>query len=201
MVRFAFLTAWRMHSEVLPLEWRQIDFGTGEIRIAQGVTKGAEDRCFPMTVALRRLLEDRKAAADALRKAGHLVPWVFWRTARNGRPAKIGVFNYDAWDRACIAAGRPGAIPHDLRRPGVRSFVRAGLSQNVTMKLSGHATPSIFARYDIIDEGDLRSAARALDATRRDIRSPTERARHTVGAAVLPPPDRGNMPQFSPRKR
>lgn len=29
---FAYITGWRIDSEVLPLEWRQVDFGAGEVR-------------------------------------------------------------------------------------------------------------------------------------------------------------------------
>lgn len=33
------------------------------------------------------------------------------------------------------------------------------------MKLSGHKTPSVFARYDITSPADLQEAARRLDAS------------------------------------
>ena len=33
VVEFAYITGWRIASEVLPLEWRQIDFQSGEIRL------------------------------------------------------------------------------------------------------------------------------------------------------------------------
>ena len=33
IVRFAYITGWRVQSEVLPLEWRQVDRQVGEVRL------------------------------------------------------------------------------------------------------------------------------------------------------------------------
>ena len=168
VIEFAATTGWRITSEVLPLEWRRVDFQAGEVRLDPGMTKNGKGRTFPMTADLRALLETQQAAHAALKKAGHLTPYVFWRMVAKGRggekkPRAITAFS-GAWKAACRTAGCPGRIPHDLRRTAVRSFVRAGLSEHVAMKLSGHLTPSVFRRYDIVSDRDLRDAMRTLDA-------------------------------------
>lgn len=68
-----------------------------------------------------------------------------------------------AWKAAYRAAGCPGRIPHDLRRTAIQNMVRRGIPERVAMKLTGHKTASVFARYDITSSGDLLEAAKRLD--------------------------------------
>jgi integrase len=157
VVRFAYLTGWRIASEVLPLQWRHIDFAGGEIRLDAGTTKNDEGRVFPITTELSALLEGQRVATAALAKRGVLCPHVF---QRNGRPIKSLI---KAWRDACRRAGCPGRIQHDLRRTAVRNFVRAGVPERVAMKLTGHKTRSVFDRYNIVSESDLRAALTLLD--------------------------------------
>lgn len=177
VIQFAYVTGWRIDSEILPLEWRQINFDerlspsqalAGTIRLDAGTTKNRDGRVFPFTKELRDVLEARYAEHERLKKAGQVEPWVFFRMVAKGRGGKLGPkpirrFN-KAWKRACAAAGAPGRIPHDLRRTAVRNLVRAGISERVAMRLTGHKTRSVFERYNIVSDGDLGTAAARIDA-------------------------------------
>lgn len=157
VVTFAYRTGWRTKSEILPLEWRQVDFAAGEIRLDAGTTKNGEGRVFPMTAELRALLEGLHAEHEARKKAGRILPWVFVRAGK-----RIADFR-KAFETACRKAGCPGRVLHDLRRTAVRDFVRAGIPERVAMMMTGHKTRSVFERYNITSSNDLLDAARRLD--------------------------------------
>jgi integrase len=161
--RFAYVTGWRKE-EILSLQWRQVDFGAGEVRLDAGTTKNEEGRVFPFTAELRELLEAQRAKADALKKDKAIItPWVFFveeKGRRKGR--RIAGFKRN-WKSACTAAGVPARIFHDFRRTAVRNLVRAGVPERVAMQMTGHKTRSVFERYNIVSPGDLSDAARKLD--------------------------------------
>lgn len=166
VITFAYITGWRIASEVLPLQWRHVDFAGGEVRLDAGTTKNGEGRVFPLTDDLRALLESQHAQHQRAKQAGDICPYVFTRQVATGRggtkhPRRILSIN-KAWDSACRSAGCPGRIPHDLRRTAVRNMVRRGVPERVAMKLTGHKTRSVFERYNIVSDGDLRTAAQQL---------------------------------------
>jgi integrase len=159
--RFAYITGWRK-MEVLTLQWRNVDFEAGIVRLEAGTTKNREARTFPFTDELRAVLEEQRARADALKNRSIITPWVFFylKGVRSGRP--FGHYKR-AWATACEKAGIPGRLVHDFRRTAVRNLVRAGVPERVAMTMTGHKTRSVFERYNIVSEGDLFEAAQKLD--------------------------------------
>jgi integrase len=164
IVDFAFITGWRTPSEILPLEWRQVDLKVGEVRLDVGTTKNGEGRVFPLTTDLRRLLTDQQRIAKRLKKGGVIARFVFCYTVgeKAGQAITESGFN-KAWRKARVAAGCPGRIPHDFRRTAVRNLVRAGVPERVAMQMTGHKTRAVFERYNITSPNDLREAAQRLD--------------------------------------
>ena len=67
-----------------------------------------------------------------------------------------------AWRSACKKGNLDGLIVHDLRRCAARNLSRAGFREPVAMKITGHKTNSMYRRYRIVDENELREAQEKL---------------------------------------
>ena len=168
VVEFGYHTGWRIASEVLPLTWDRVDLKAGSVRLTVGTTKNKDARVVYMTAAMRRILEGRLVEHERLKQAGTIEPLVFFRMVAERRggekkPKAVGNFKR-SWLLACRAAGCPGKLLHDLRRTAVRNLDRDGVSRTVAMKIVGHRTESMYSRYNITSDEDLRAAARTLDA-------------------------------------
>ena len=124
------------------------------------MSKNGEARTAFLGPETVRMLAEQRARVSALeRELGRIIPDVFPHLDKGPlRSQRIGEFR-KAWYRAGKRAGHPGILLHDLRRSGVRSLIRSGVPERVAMTISGHKTRSVFDRYNITSEADLREAA------------------------------------------
>lgn len=152
IVTLAYYAGWRINSEILPLEWRQVDQQACVLRLEPGTTKNREGRVFLYgeLVEVKAAIEGLWARREALERDGIITPLLVCR--RKGQ--RIVTF-WKRWKTATAAAGCPGRVPHDFRRTAVRNLNRAGVPETVAMKVTGHRTRSVFDRYDITSEEDL----------------------------------------------
>lgn len=165
IARFAYLSGWRK-GEILPLRWDAVDRAGREVRLR--TSKTGRGRVLPLEGALWKLMEHRWAARKFKAPGGvtGLSDYVFHR---GGRP--VTDFKR-SWAAACEKAWIPGKLFHDLRRTAVRNMIRAGVPQSVAMAISGHRTVSMFHRYNITTDEDMRLAIRQTQAHRRARRFP-----------------------------
>ena len=144
-LEFLYHSGWRT-KEVLNLEWEDVDVDGGMVRLRRENNKTKKVRMLPLIGELQNIIERR------LIDKRMDCPRVFHR---NGTPVKS--FR-KAWETACEAIGQPNLVPHDMRRSATRNFRKAGLSENEGMAMTGHKTNSVYRRYDIIDEEDLKES-------------------------------------------
>lgn len=160
IVTFAYVKGWRVQSEVLSVQWRQVDRNAHTVRLDAGTTKNKRGRVLDFTDNddLRSLFDALWTEHEALAANGTIRPWVFHR---NGK--RIKGFR-KAWSNACDGTGFRGRLLHDLRRSAVRNLVRAGTPDTVAMKITGHRTRSVFDRYDITSGADVREGLGRLNS-------------------------------------
>jgi integrase len=158
---FGFYTGCR-RSEVLGLHWMQVDLERAQIRLERGSTRNDEPRTIPLA---QQLLEVLRMQWVVREEYWPRCPHVFFWHASGKRIKSFG----GSWSAACKRARlwdeeqqKPNKLFHDLRRSAVRNMERAGVGRKTAMAISGRKTESIYARYNIVDEADLQSAARRL---------------------------------------
>ena len=151
MIEFLYNSGWRS-SEPKAMQWSWLDLDSWTVRLPGQYSKNKKPRTLPLLGALRDIIERRIQARDIM------CPYVFHHKGKQLKSFR------KAFKAAAKAAGLVGIVPHDMRRSAIRNFRKAGISENEGMKLSGHRTRSVYDRYDIGDDEDLREAMKKAQA-------------------------------------
>jgi integrase len=153
--------------EARKIQWSQVDFDEGVIRLSKTQTKNANARVLPIDDELAKMLKAER------KKSGTVFPFTSFRKAWCNACVKVGLGTLDREGANKKLNGDygkyEGLIPHDLRRSAVRDMIRSGVPQTVAMRISGHKTDSVFRRYDITEDRDLIAAKNSLRAYRSRI--------------------------------
>lgn len=175
-LEWAFWTGMRK-GEIAKLEWSAFDRETWMLTLPGRITKNRRPRRLALEGPLRAIIERRLAARRLDCRL------IFWRAHQGavtsrlqvGMPVRIYEFR-KTWATACrkagIQAGKAGRIFHDLRRTGVRNLRRAGVDRKVAMAISGHRSESVFERYNIDTDEDLREAVEKVASYVGQLSSP-----------------------------
>jgi integrase len=165
--RWGYFTGWRK-GEIASLRWNELNMESRQLRLRGQFSKNGEARTVPLMGELWELIRRRWKARRYKGENGETIlsPLVFFRLKGRGEPkpgAPVKQFS-KAWKSACEAAGKPEALFHDFRRTAVRNMIRAGVDRKIAMMISGHKTESVFNRYNITDDRDLKDAIQKTDA-------------------------------------
>src|SRR5207249_1139531 len=144
-----YITGWRLR-EITGLTGADVNLAENTITLDAARSKTKTTRTVPMTPELRKIVEKQLASIKRVEKKGRIVAALFHR------PSGLPVRSFrKRWKAAREAAGYPQALLHDFRRSAAKNLTRAGVSEQVAMKLLGHATNSTFRRYNVSDTTDL----------------------------------------------
>jgi integrase len=164
--------------EARKIQWPQVDFDEGVIRLSKTQTKNANARVLPIDDELAKMLKGEQ------KSSGPVFTFTTMRKAWCNACVKVGLGTLDRTGENKKLNGDygkyEGLIPHDLRRSAVRDMIRAGVPQTIAMRISGHKTDSVFRRYDITEDKDLLAAKNSLRAYRVRLRSRIGQAKNVV---------------------
>ena len=152
--------------EALQIQWEQVDLQNRIIRLEEAQTKNEEPRVVPLPAVLVNLFSEVNPKVGPVFDDTNLrTEWARACAAVGlGTLEKVKSESHNGRRKFHVWQRYKGLIVHDLRRSAVRNLRRAGVSENVAMKISGHKTRAVFDRYNIVATDDTTEAMRRLEA-------------------------------------
>jgi integrase len=150
--------------EILNLVISRVNLEDGFIRLKPEDCKSGYGRSIPLHPELVVILRN----AFRIRHLNSQL--VFHRDGQPITPHHIRV----AHETVCKEAGISGFVFHDFRHTCINNWRKEGHDYFKIMAVSGHKTISVFKRYNMVDEAELRTLIFPMDTTVDTTRKTTE---------------------------
>ena len=150
----AYRTAMRK-SEIINMVPSRIDLKEGFIRLKPEDTKTVQGRSIPIHPELMGIL------GGAMEGKGPSLDRVFYR---DGKPVGLSHIRW-AHDSVCDKAKIEDFNFHDFRHTCINNWRKEGHDYFRIMAASGHKTMSVFKRYNMVDEEELKGLVKPVSLT------------------------------------
>lgn len=117
-----------------------------ELHIPAKLCKAREPMILPLRGELQRVIDSCRTYRQ------ESIPFIFHFEAK-----PIGDFR-KKWREAAWAVGKSKLLVHDLRRSAVRNLRLRGVPHEVCKRITGHKTDSVFWRYRIVTDDEVKKA-------------------------------------------
>jgi integrase len=147
-------------TQMAKLEWRDINWTEKAVNFRGETTKNGEPHTIPLAGEFGEAIEGaRRARRLDCRYVFHVA----------GRPLCYvdGSLSQEcraAWQAALDSCGLSDRILHDFRRSAAHHLAKSGADEQLAMRITGHKTPGMYRRYNIIDQESIANAMRRRDA-------------------------------------
>lgn len=152
------------HSEILRVQWREIDFASRRIHIAKAKA-GQREQPMPPALASRLEIEWKQRGEPE----GYLFPTGRADATHPHRQDMAKQFRR-AVERAKLDPAK--VTPHVLRHTAITELVKAGVDLPTIQKVSGHKTLAMVLRYTHLSDEHVDRAVAKLDAAFPDTIAP-----------------------------
>ena len=167
---FGYRIGWQ-DTEITGLTWSDVDLKNGIVTLKVGETKNDDARTVYLDDELKLIFEKQWEYRKSHKK---LMPHVFLNKSCTGPIVDFRKAWKEAYRKVGLGYGYKvsleyvkkwqdklwsGPIFHNFRRTAIRNMVRSGIPERVAMMISGHKTRSVFDRYSIVSDSDLKLAA------------------------------------------
>jgi integrase len=155
--RWGYFTGWRLGS-IKSLRWSEVSHDS--LLCREQYSKNREQNRIPLCGPLLEIIKRRRTDMRG--------DYVFHYA--DGKP--IGEIK-KAWKTATRRAGLTGKHFHDLRRTAASNMRRAGVPESTIMKIGGWKTRSMFDRYSITNDRDIRRGLEQRQVYEVELRATT----------------------------